>query len=407
MDDHDARRRRGPHFSNTDSIFSRIYERFTKRSAKNIRPIRNFLRASRRRGQPRICRSREQNRIRVRHEPNGAIASAERKIVAARRCDLWVGAIDPFDFAQGRLSIAPAGCGAREATIFSKRGSPRKESHSGSRFALPQCSLAFGAVFYLDRSVPADDDLTSLSAIGGDAHHGAAAFTTTHWSMVLEAQGESPAAQEALEKLCRTYWRPIYSFVRRQGVGTEDAEDLTQGFFALLLERKDLNTVRKEKGRLRSYLLTSVKNFLADESRHAMAVKRGKGQRLIPLDDIRERERVDVERSDRLTADQIYERRWAFTVLEQVMTRLRDEYRSVGNVRFFDQMKKMLMDEPGRPSQAQIATEFDMTENAVKQAFYRFRQRYQTLLREEIAHTVAMPGDIEDELRHLIAVVRA
>src|SRR5207253_8919037 len=219
----------------------------------------------------------------------------------------------------------------------------------------------------------------------GESVHGTGVFATTHWSVVLEAQGESPAAQEALEKLCRTYWRPIYVFVRRQGAGAEDAEDLTQGFFALLLERKDLNSVRKEKGRLRSYLLASVKNFLADESRHAMAVKRGKGQRLIPLDDIRERERDNVERSDRLTADQIYERRWAFTVLEQVMRRLRDEYRSAGNLRFFDQMKKMLMDEPGRPSQAEIASEFDMTENAVKQVFCRFRQRYQTLLREEIS----------------------
>jgi RNA polymerase sigma-70 factor (ECF subfamily) len=252
--------------------------------------------------------------------------------------------------------------------------------------------------------VPADDQLSSLTGLSGD---GGAAFTTTHWSIVLEAQGESPMAQEALGKLCRTYWRPIYSFVRRQGSGTEDAEDLTQGFFALLLERKDLNTVRKEKGRLRSYLLTSVKNFLADEGRRALAVKRGKGQRLIPLDDIREGELIDVERSDRLTADQIYERRWAFTVLGQVMTRLRDEYRSAGNVRFFDQMKKMLMDEPDRPSQAQVAKEFDMNENAVKQAFYRFRQRYQALLREEIAHTVAMPGDVEDELRYLISVVRA
>ena len=251
------------------------------------------------------------------------------------------------------------------------------------------------------------DKLTSVSATGGNANYGAAAFATTHWSVVLEAQGESPAAQEALEKLCRTYWRPIYGFVRRQGAGTEDAEDLTQGFFALLLERRDLNTVRREKGRLRSYLLTSVKHFLTDESRHAMAVKRGKGQQLIPLEEIRERERIDFERSDKFTADQIYERRWAFTVLEQVMTRLRDEYRSAGNLRFFDQMKKMLMDEPDRPSQAQLASEFDMTENAVKQAFYRFRQRYQTLLREEISHTVGTPGDIEDELRHLIAVVRA
>jgi RNA polymerase sigma factor (sigma-70 family) len=254
---------------------------------------------------------------------------------------------------------------------------------------------------------PAEDDVTSLTAIGGDVQHGPTAFTTTHWSVVLEAQGESPAAQEALEKLCRTYWRPIYGFLRRKGARPEDAEDLTQGFFALLLERKDLTTVRKEKGRLRSYLLTSVNNFLVDESRHAMAIKRGKGQRLIPLEEIREGERVNVERSDKWTADQIYERRWAFTVLEQVMARLRDEYRSAGNLRFFDQLKKMLMDEPDRPSQAQIADEFGMTENAVKQAFYRFRQRYQALLREEIAHTVAMPGDIEDELHHLIAVVRA
>ena len=165
--------------------------------------------------------------------------------------------------------------------------------------------------------------------------------------------------------------------------------------------------MRKEKGRLRSYLLTSVKHFLTDESRHAAALKRGKGQRLIPFDDIREGERISAEGCDTLTADQMYERRWAFTLLEQVMARLQEEYRSAGNVRFFDQMKKMLMDEPGRPSQAQVAIEFDMTENAVKQAFYRFRQRYQTLLREEIAHTVATPGDIEDELRHLISIVRA
>jgi RNA polymerase sigma-70 factor (ECF subfamily) len=275
---------------------------------------------------------------------------------------------------------------------------------------LPVCRLDLAVISWFNRRVPpAEDEVSPLTTTGSAAlgAYGPAIFTTTHWSVVLEAQGESPAAQEALEKLCRTYWRPIYGFVRRHGTATEDAEDLTQGFFALLLERKDLNTVRKEKGRLRSYLLTSVKHFLADESRHAMAVKRGKGQRLIPLDEIRERECVDIERSDRLTADQIYERRWALTVLEQVLTRLRDEYRSAGNVRFFDQMKKMLMDEPDRPSQAEIASEFDMTENAVKQAFYRFRQRYQALLREEISHTVAMPGDIEDELRHLIAVVRA
>jgi RNA polymerase sigma factor (sigma-70 family) len=263
------------------------------------------------------------------------------------------------------------------------------------------------ATFYFDRSVPAVEDGASGSAVDQSTQTGAVGFTTTHWSVVLAAQGESPAADAALEKLCRTYWRPLYGFVRRQGRKPEEAQDLTQGFFALLLERRDLNAVRKEKGRLRSYLLASLKHFLADEWRHAMTVKRGKGQWLIPLEELREHERVDVERSDRLTADQIYERRWALTVLEQVMARLREEYRSAGNVRFFEQMKKMLMDEPDRPSQAAIASEFDMTENAVKQAFYRFRQRYQALLREEISHTVAMPSDIEDELRQLIAVVRA
>src|SRR5437764_15076848 len=110
--------------------------------------------------------------------------------------------------------------------------------------------------------------------------NGAAVFATTHWSVVLEAQGESPAAQDALEKLCRTYWRPVYSFIRRQGVGIEEAEDLTQGFFALLLERRDLDAVRKEKGRLRSYLLTSVIHFLASEQRREMAGKRCNGLRL-------------------------------------------------------------------------------------------------------------------------------
>src|SRR5438093_2008000 len=114
----------------------------------------------------------------------------------------------------------------------------------------------------------------------------AVAFATTHWSVVLEAQGDSPAAQEALEKLCRTYWRPLYAFVRRQGVAPEEAEDITQGFFASLFERGSLSAVRKEKGRLRSYLLASVKNFLADERRRAMAIKRGKGEQLIALEEL-------------------------------------------------------------------------------------------------------------------------
>ena len=232
-------------------------------------------------------------------------------------------------------------------------------------------------------------------------------FTTTHWSVVLEAQGDSPSAREALEKLCRTYWRPIYSFVRRQGIGPEEAEDLTQGFFALLLERRDLNTVRKEKGRLRSYLIASLKNFLADESRHAMAIKRGKGQRLIPLEELSVDERIRMEPADPVTAEQIYEHRWASTLLEHVLSRLKNEYQAAGNAALFDSLKQLLPDEPGALSQADVAGQLGMTENAVRQAFYRFLQRYQSLLREEIANTVATPGDIEDELRHLIAVLEA
>jgi hypothetical protein len=139
--------------------------------------------------------------------------------------------------------------------------------------------------------------VTSLSALVGSDHHGPAPFTTTHWSVVLEAQGESPAAQKALEKLCRTYWRPIYGFVRRRGVLPEEAQDLTQGFFALLLERRDLDAVRKDKGRLRSYLLTSVRHFLTNQRNRAMAIRRGQAQQLIPLEDLRERETIFSENS--------------------------------------------------------------------------------------------------------------
>jgi RNA polymerase sigma factor (sigma-70 family) len=261
----------------------------------------------------------------------------------------------------------------------------------------------------LDGGVPPQDEVTSLTAIGPAAagQQGGVAFTTTHWSVVLTAQGESPAAEEALEKLCRMYWRPIYSFVRRQGVAPEEAEDLTQGFFAQLLDRGSLSAVRKEKGRLRSYLLGALKYFLADEQRRAMAIKRGKGQRLIPLEELRSENRVEMEPADPVTAEMIYERRWALTVLEQVLDRLKNEYRTAGNAALFDSLKQLLPDEPGSPSQAEIAAHLGMTENALRQAFYRFRQRYQSLLREEIAHTVATPADIEDELRHLIAVVEA
>ena len=264
--------------------------------------------------------------------------------------------------------------------------------------------------------MPVDEDEASESRTASssprrirpeaDEQKGSIAFTTTHWSVVLEAQGQSPAAQEALEKLCRTYWRPVYSFIRREGTGPEEAEDLTQSFFALLLERRNFDDVRKEKGRLRSYLLTSLKHFLVSEHRRAVTLKRGKGQQPVPLDELSGAERSDMEPADHLTAERIYERRWALTLMEQVLRRLKDEYCTAGNAVLFDSLKQLLPDEPGAPSRTEIASQLGITDNALRQALHRFRQRYQLLLREEISHTVAIASDVEDELRHLITVLR-
>jgi RNA polymerase sigma-70 factor (ECF subfamily) len=236
--------------------------------------------------------------------------------------------------------------------------------------------------------------------------NGRVAFTTTRWSVVLTAQTDSPAAVQALDRLCSTYWWPLYSFVRRQGHSPEDAQDLVQGFFARLLERRDLETVREEKGRLRSYLLASLKNFVANARQRAGTIKRGEGRPLMSLDELRARELGEVEPADTSSADRIYERRWAATLLEDVVARLESEYRDAGHSALFERLRQMLSDETDRPAQAMVATELRMTENAVAQAFHRFRQRYRAVLREAIADTVAMPSDIEDELRHLVAVLR-
>src|SRR6266478_2702311 len=168
------------------------------------------------------------------------------------------------------------------------------------------------------------------------------AFVTTHWSVVLTAQEQSPAADAALEKLCRTYWWPLYGFVRRQGYSPEEAQDLTQGFFALLLERRDLETVRREKGRLRSYLLVSLKNFLAKARRRELAMKRGEGRALVPLDELLARERGDLEPASALSADKVYERRWALTLLEQVLARLEEDYRVAGKELLFVSLNELL-----------------------------------------------------------------
>ena len=262
------------------------------------------------------------------------------------------------------------------------------------------------AIFYLNRSVPADDRVTSLTAIGVNAQNGAVSFATTHWSMVLTAQGESRAAEEALDKLCRIYWRPLYGFARRQGLGPEDAQDLIQEFFARLLKRQNFKTIRREKGRLRSYLLVSLKRFLASERHRATCVKRYETGPSIPLDELLAWESVDFDLAETLSPDKLYERRWALAMLDQVLTRLESEYRAAGNGMLFERLKDSLIgDEHGR-LQAEIAAELDMTENAVKQAYHRLRRRYRLLLREEIAFTVAQSGEVEDELRHFISVLR-
>ena len=182
----------------------------------------------------------------------------------------------------------------------------------------------------------------------------------------------------------------------------EEAKDVTQGFFALILARRDFQSVRQEKGRLRSFLLASLKHFMANARRDASALKRGGGRIAIPLDGIESQ----VE-GGTLSADLIYDRRWALTLLNQVFVRLREESQESANPPLQERLATLLSGEPDRPSQAEIAREFGMTENAVKQASHRLRQRYRRLLREEIAHTVATPAEIEEEMRCLIAALRS
>jgi len=243
-----------------------------------------------------------------------------------------------------------------------------------------------------------------------DVQTKADAFATTHWSLVSIAQGQSAGAEEALEELCRIYWRPLYAFARRQGSDPEEARDLTQGFFQLLLTRRDLEAVRREKGRLRSYLLVSFKHFLGGERRREMTIKRGHGQWLIPLEELHATERAHLPAGglvDSSSADRLYQRRWALALIEHVLKRLKNEYGATGNAFLFDSLKLLLPDEPDAPSRGEIAARLGMTDNALRQAFHRFRHRYQMLLREEIGHTVADPREIEDELRQLIVVLRS
>jgi RNA polymerase sigma-70 factor (ECF subfamily) len=231
-------------------------------------------------------------------------------------------------------------------------------------------------------------------------------FNTTHWSVVLAARGESADARAALERLCSVYWYPLYAFVRRQGHSPEDAEDLIQGFFARLLQRKDLETVQRERGRFRSYLLASLKHFTLNEQFRARAEKRGGGQSLISLDEVEAEKKFAQEPVDKSTPEKLFERRWALALLDRVLERLRQEYEATGRLRLFDTLRCFLSDEPAEQSQAEIGAQLGLSTGAVKQAVRRLRQRYRELLHEEVANTVATAADIDDEVRHLVAVLR-
>jgi DNA-directed RNA polymerase specialized sigma24 family protein len=234
----------------------------------------------------------------------------------------------------------------------------------------------------------------------------AGVFATTRWTVVMAAGGtDSPTACAALEALCAGYWYPLYVYVRRQGHGPHDAQDLTQAFFARLLEKNYLADVQREKGRFRSFLLASLKHFLANEWDRERALKRGGGRRLIALDDDSAESRYKLEPKDELSADKIFERRWALTLLDKVLSQLRAEYEHGGKAEAFEILKPYLS--AGRTSvpYAHAGEKLRMNEGAVKVAVHRLRKRYRELLRAEIAQTVSTASEIEAEIRYLFAAL--
>jgi RNA polymerase sigma factor (sigma-70 family) len=226
-------------------------------------------------------------------------------------------------------------------------------------------------------------------------------FATTHWSVVLTAkQGDASEAAVALEKLCRSYWRPRYAYIRRDGHDATEAQDLTQEFFARLLARDYLQHLHHQQGKFRSFLLSYLKNFLSEQRRKAGAQKRGGGCVFVSLNEPAGEDGYLLEPVDELTPDQVFERRWAQTVLQTALDRLRAEYAARGQAALFERLQDYQPREPGGPSYAQLGDELAMTEAAVKSAVQRMRQRHRELLREEIAQTVTRPEEIEEELRH-------
>ncbi len=234
----------------------------------------------------------------------------------------------------------------------------------------------------------------------------AARFATTHWSVVLAAgQGGASGSREALENLCRTYWQPVYAYLRRHGIGVHEAEDLTQGFFARFLEKNSLKNVTPAKGKFRSYLLGAVKHFVSNERDRARAKKRGGGRTFIPLDVSSAESRCSFQPSDELTPEKIYDKCWALALLDHVLCRLQDEFVEARKEKTFASLKVFLTGETGTLSYNEVAKELNMADGAVKVAVHRMRRRYREILKEEVAGTVAGPEETEDEIRYLLAAV--
>lgn len=228
-------------------------------------------------------------------------------------------------------------------------------------------------------------------------------FHTTRWSMVLRARGDSKGAHESLAALCKTYWYPLYAFVRRQGHPPHDAQDLTQEFFARLIENEWLDGVARERGRFRSWLLASMRHFLANEWNRARAQKRGGGAVVVSLDETDAEGRYLHEPADIIDAAQLFERRWALTLLDNVLVRLERELHDAGKAAHFTALKAALTG--GEVAFAAAAGQLGMSEGAVRVAVHRLRERYRKLLRAAVADTVESDADVEAELQHLFAAL--
>lgn len=231
-------------------------------------------------------------------------------------------------------------------------------------------------------------------------------FEMTRWSVVLAAQDGSPSqARRALATLCEAYWEPLYAFTRRNGYNPEEAQDLAQGFFTQLLEKDYLAHVRPTAGKLRSFLLVSLKHFLANERDKARALKRGGGATPISLDVEAAESRYRIDAVDHVTPEKVFERRWALTVIAQVLASLRNEAAKADSQEQFDRLKGFLIEDGPRTPYRQLAQELGMSEGAVKMAVHRLRRRFGELLRHEIAEIVANDSEVDAEIRHLLSAL--